>query len=63
MLSNAVQDDVQDIWTGNEASRSLKYAPLSSMMSHFTNGATIAQLKKYTESHEWIELADGGKTG
>ena len=33
------------------------------MMSHFTNGATIAQLKKYTESHEWIELADGGKTG
>ncbi|KAJ5039206.1 glycine cleavage system H-protein subunit [Penicillium rubens] len=62
MLSNAVQDDVQDIWTGNEASGSLKYAPLSSMMSHFTNGATIAQLKKYTESHEWIELADGGKT-
>jgi hypothetical protein len=25
--------------------------------------STIAQLKKYTESHEWIELADGGKTG
>ncbi|CAG8943136.1 unnamed protein product [Penicillium salamii] len=22
----------------------------------------LAQLKKYTESHEWIELADGGKT-
>jgi glycine cleavage system H protein len=25
--------------------------------------ATTAQLKKYTESHEWIELADNGKTG
>ena len=23
----------------------------------------IAQLKKYTDSHEWIELAEGGKTG
>ncbi|KAJ5727793.1 hypothetical protein N7493_005613 [Penicillium malachiteum] len=22
----------------------------------------LAQLKKYTESHEWIELAEGGKT-
>jgi hypothetical protein len=48
---------------GNEASQSLKYASLSSMMSQFTNDAIIAQLKKYTESHEWIELADGGKTG
>lgn len=23
----------------------------------------LAQVKKYTESHEWIELADGGNTG
>lgn len=23
----------------------------------------VVQAKKYTESHEWVELADNGKTG
>jgi hypothetical protein len=65
MLSNAARSTFEAIAIGNKGNRSPEHAFQSSMMSHSTNSAstTLAQLKKYTESHEWIELADGGKTG
>ncbi|KAF4761053.1 hypothetical protein HAV15_005489 [Penicillium sp. str.  len=55
------------------ASRVLTQKPLASACQvapafRFPRGtrsfsqSPLSQLKKYTESHEWIELADGGKT-